>query len=226
MRSLNAGSASRAYVARGVSPPARHSMNRPRSLTASVAASTMRWAAVSASAAGSAHTVRLTSDAMLKSYPLVEAALAPECLESEQRRPTARRLGLRRPHDGASEGVGNDLGPGAGAAEGAAGGDDRMVCGRAGGHEAVDHREPERHGLEYGAHDLDSARVQPKAADQTAPPATPSRRSLATQMGKNREAVSVRRQRGERRFDFIVAPEAQHLAAPRVDVAPFRRRSS
>src|SRR5437879_10341221 len=76
MRSLNAGSASRAYVARGVSPPARHSVNRPRSLTASVAASTMRLAAVSASAAGSAHTVRLASDAMLKSYPLIEAALA------------------------------------------------------------------------------------------------------------------------------------------------------
>src|SRR5207249_6110068 len=129
MRSLNAGSASRAYVARGVSPPARHSMNRPRSLTASVAASTMRWAAVSASAAGSAHTVRLTSDAMLKSYPLVEAALAldrfavacvvgavgherlperlagrdeirheAECLESEQRRPSARRLGRSEEH--------------------------------------------------------------------------------------------------------------------------------
>src|SRR4029434_8745388 len=51
---------------------------RPRSLTASVAASTIRWAAVSASVAGSAHTVRLASDAMVRSYPLVEATLPLE----------------------------------------------------------------------------------------------------------------------------------------------------
>src|SRR5262245_62692586 len=75
MRSLNAGSARHRYVSRGVSPPARQRRKRPRALTASVAASTIRWAAVSASVAGSAHTVRLASDAIVKSYPLVEAAL-------------------------------------------------------------------------------------------------------------------------------------------------------
>src|SRR4030095_6485180 len=75
IRSLNAGSARCLYVSRGVSPPARQKRKRPRSLTAAAAASTIRWAAVSASAAGSAHTVRLASDPIPKSYPLVEAAL-------------------------------------------------------------------------------------------------------------------------------------------------------
>src|SRR5262249_10359534 len=74
-RALSAGSARCLYVSRGVSPPARQKRKRPRSLTASVAASTIRWAAASASVAGSAHTVRLVSDAMVKSYPLVEAPL-------------------------------------------------------------------------------------------------------------------------------------------------------
>src|SRR4030095_9950985 len=142
MRSLNAGSASCRYVSRGVSPPARQRRKRPRSLTASVAASTIRWAAVSASVAGSAHMVRLASDAIVKSYPLVEAALPfdriaearmvstvggerlserlpgrgeigqnAECLESEQCGAAARRLRLRRPRHGVTEGVGDDLGP-------------------------------------------------------------------------------------------------------------------
>src|SRR5262245_66244706 len=82
MRSLNAGSARHRYVSRGVSPPARQRRKRPRSLTASVAASTIRWAAVSASVAGSAHTVRLASDAIVKSYPLVEAALQFDRIEA------------------------------------------------------------------------------------------------------------------------------------------------
>src|SRR3989442_7697539 len=94
MRSLNAGSASRAYVARGVSPPARHSVNRPRSLTASVAASTMRLAAVSASAAVSAHTFRVASDALLQSYPLIEAALALDRLPATCVTGAGRHAGL------------------------------------------------------------------------------------------------------------------------------------
>src|SRR5690242_10005928 len=53
-------------------------MNRPRSLTASVATSMIRLAAVSASAAGSAHTVKVASEAMIRSYPLVQPALAFE----------------------------------------------------------------------------------------------------------------------------------------------------
>src|SRR5437870_12703869 len=53
-------------------------MKRPRSRTASVAMSMMRLAAVSASAAGSANTVRVASEAMIRSYPLVQPALAFE----------------------------------------------------------------------------------------------------------------------------------------------------
>src|SRR6185503_11013926 len=53
-------------------------MNRPRSLTASVATSMIKLAAVSASAAGSAHTVKVASEAMVRSYPLVQPALAFE----------------------------------------------------------------------------------------------------------------------------------------------------
>src|SRR6516162_2960568 len=56
-------------------------MKRPRSLTASVATSMMRLAAVSASAAGSAHTVRVASEAMIRSYPLVQLSLAFQCFE-------------------------------------------------------------------------------------------------------------------------------------------------
>src|SRR5262249_21316242 len=56
-------------------------MKRPRSLTASVATSMMRLAAVSASAAGSAHTVRVGSEAMIRSYPLVQPSLAFERFE-------------------------------------------------------------------------------------------------------------------------------------------------
>src|SRR2546422_11400924 len=98
---------------------------------------------------------------MLKSYPLVKAALAldrlavacvvgavgherlperlagrdeirhdAECLESEQRSPTARRLGLRRTHGGASGGVGNYLGSCAGSSEGTTGSTERRVCRR------------------------------------------------------------------------------------------------
>src|SRR5215831_2317338 len=56
-------------------------MKRPRSLTASVATSMMRLAAVSASAEGSAHTVRVASEAMIRSYPLVQPSLAFERFE-------------------------------------------------------------------------------------------------------------------------------------------------
>src|SRR5262245_50542672 len=56
-------------------------MNRPRSRTASVATSMMRLAAVSASAAGSAQTVRVASEAIVRSYPLVQPALAFERIE-------------------------------------------------------------------------------------------------------------------------------------------------
>src|SRR2546427_3211568 len=96
-------------------------MNRPRSLTASVATSMMRLAAVSASAAGSVHTVRVASEAMIRSYPLVQPSLAFERVEvsnmmcfvgheSFSRGPARRRqIGqrpecLQREHGGASAG--------------------------------------------------------------------------------------------------------------------------
>src|SRR6267142_2261322 len=97
-----ASAISAAYAARGVSPPARQKRNRPRSLTASVAASTIRWAAVSARVAGSAHTVRLASDAMVKSYPLIEAALPLDRIAEARVVGTVRRerLSERLPDGG------------------------------------------------------------------------------------------------------------------------------
>src|SRR5262245_4238189 len=96
-------------------------MKRPRSLTASVATSMMRLAAVSASAAGSAQTVRVASEAMIRSYPLVQPSLAFERFEVSnmmsffrhesfsQRLPRGRQIGqeperLQREHGGATAG--------------------------------------------------------------------------------------------------------------------------
>src|SRR5215472_7753909 len=96
-------------------------MKRPRSLTASVATSMIRLAAVSASATGSAQTVRVASEAMIRSYPLVQPSLAFERFEvsnmmsffgheSFSRRPArCRQIGqraerLQGEHGGAADG--------------------------------------------------------------------------------------------------------------------------
>jgi len=82
-----------------------------------------------------------------------------------------------------------------------------VITRRARREQAVHRREPERHRLEGRADDLNAARVQSKAADRSTPPIAPSRRALAGQVRKDREAVIVRRQRRQSRFDLLVASE-------------------
>src|SRR5207248_2809794 len=80
--------------------------------------------------------------------------------------------------------------------------------------------------LQRGSDDVDGARVQAKPADRALPSIAPARRPFARQVREDREAVTVRRQRGQGGFDLLVAPEPQYLARPRINVTALRGRTS